>query len=319
MKRLVYILSLLLICAPVMRAFAAGQNSDKAASKIEKVKRSVAKVGVGSKARATITLNDGSKVKGYVYSAGEEDFVMRDHKTDAPTTIKYAEVKSIKAGNNTYVNYVDALNMALPSFVRIGIMDKKDADVAAAQTLFTYAEKTAGTHGLFNVAKGLWWRDASFVGTNTYWSRGNGWAIAAMAKLLKVLPAGPFRTEVLNVFTKMAAAIAPLQRSDGFWNADLGPSTTFAGPETSGTAFFTYAMAYGISAGILPAATYKPVVEKAWQGMVTKAVHSNGLLGFVQGPGKQPSDHQPVKATDTAAYGVGGFLLAGSQLTAIES
>src|SRR5438067_2466521 len=92
-----------------------------------------------------------------------------------------AEVKSIKAGNNTYVNYVDALNMALPSFVRIGIMDKKDADVAAAQTLFTYAEKTAGTHGLFNVAKGLWWRDASFVGTNTYWSRGNGWAIAAMA------------------------------------------------------------------------------------------------------------------------------------------
>ena len=41
--------------------------------------------------------------------------------------------------------------------------------------------------------------------------------------------------------------------------------------------------------------------------------------GFVQGPGKQPSDHQPVKATDTAAYGVGGFLLAGSQLTAIES
>ena len=95
MKRLVYLLCLLLIFAPAMRAFAAGQNSDKAASKIEKVKRSVAKVGVGSKARATITLNDGSKVKGYVYSAGEEEFVMRDHKTDAPTTIKYAEVKSI--------------------------------------------------------------------------------------------------------------------------------------------------------------------------------------------------------------------------------
>jgi len=78
-----------------MQAFAAGQNTDKAASKIEKVKRNVAKVGVGSKARATITLNDGSKVKGYVYSAGEEDFVIRDRKTDAPTTIKYADVKSV--------------------------------------------------------------------------------------------------------------------------------------------------------------------------------------------------------------------------------
>jgi len=95
MKRLVYILSLLLICAPAMRVFAAGQNSDKAASRIEKVKRNVAKVGVGAKARATITLNDGSKVKGYVYSAADEDFVIRNHKTDAPTTIKYTDVKSI--------------------------------------------------------------------------------------------------------------------------------------------------------------------------------------------------------------------------------
>lgn len=95
MKRLVYLLSLLLICTPAMRAFAAGQNSDQATSKIEKAKKNVAKLGVGSKAKATITLNDGSKVKGYVYSAGEEDFVIRDRKTDTPTTVRYAEVKSI--------------------------------------------------------------------------------------------------------------------------------------------------------------------------------------------------------------------------------
>jgi hypothetical protein len=95
MKRLVYLLSLLLICAPAMRTFAAGQSTDKATSRIEKTKKSVAKLGVGSKAKATITLNDGSKVKGYVYSAGDEDFVMRDRKTDAPTTIKYVDVKSV--------------------------------------------------------------------------------------------------------------------------------------------------------------------------------------------------------------------------------
>ena len=95
MKRIVYLLSLLLICAPAMRVFAAGQNSDKTASKIEREKKKVAKLGVGSKAKATITLNDGSKVKGYVYSAGDEDFVIRDRKTDAPTTVKYANVKSV--------------------------------------------------------------------------------------------------------------------------------------------------------------------------------------------------------------------------------
>jgi hypothetical protein len=81
--------------APAVRTFAAGQNSDKAASKIEKAKKNVAKLGVGSKAKATITLQDGSKVKGYVYSAGDEDFVIRDRKTDAPTTVRYADVKSI--------------------------------------------------------------------------------------------------------------------------------------------------------------------------------------------------------------------------------
>jgi hypothetical protein len=95
MKKIVYLLSLLLICTPAMRTFAAGQSSDKTAGKIEKARKNVAKLGVGSKAKATITLNDGSKVKGYVYSAGDEDFVIHDRKTDAPTTVKYIDVKSV--------------------------------------------------------------------------------------------------------------------------------------------------------------------------------------------------------------------------------
>ena len=45
----------------------------------------------------------------------------------------------------------------------------------------------------------------------------------------------------------------------------------------------------------------------------------NGRLGYVQGPGSKPADHQPVKATDTAAYGVGGFLIAGAELTRLYS
>ena len=95
MNKFIYLLSLLLICAPAMRAFAAGQNNDKAAIQIQKAKKNVAKLGVGSKAKATITLNDGSKVKGYVYTVGDEDFVIRNRKTDAPTTVRYAEVKSV--------------------------------------------------------------------------------------------------------------------------------------------------------------------------------------------------------------------------------
>ncbi len=95
MKRLVYLLSLLLILTSAANSFAAGRKTDDSAARIEKAKRNVVKLGVGSKAKAMITLNDGSKVKGYVYSAGDEDFVIRDRKTDAPTTVRYADVKSV--------------------------------------------------------------------------------------------------------------------------------------------------------------------------------------------------------------------------------
>ena len=94
MKKLAYLLSLLLLLTPLMQALG-GQKTDNTSAKIEHAKKNVAKLGVGSKARATIMRNDGSKVKGYVYSAGDEDFVIRDRKTDASTTIKYSDVKSL--------------------------------------------------------------------------------------------------------------------------------------------------------------------------------------------------------------------------------
>jgi len=96
MKKLSCLLSVLLLLAPVTQTLAARQKTDRPATTIEHIKSRVAKLGVGSKARATITLNDGAKVKGiYVYSAGDEDFVIRDRKTDASTSIRYADVKKI--------------------------------------------------------------------------------------------------------------------------------------------------------------------------------------------------------------------------------
>jgi rhamnogalacturonyl hydrolase YesR len=210
--------------------------------------------------------------------------------------------------------------MAMPSFARIGVRDNSPATLDAMQKLFNYTEKVAGGKGLFSEADGLWWRDAKYVNTKTFWSRGNGWAAMAMAKVLQWLPAGdPRRAEYQRVLVTMAAKLASIQRSDGFWNVDLGNANDFPGPETTGTAMFTFAITWGINHNILPAATYRPVVEKAWNGMVSTAVHKNGLLGYCQGTGQRPSDGQPVTATSTSAVGVGAFLLAGSQLAALEA
>ena len=89
MKKLSLLMTLVLILLPIAHVAAQTQTS------IEKAKKNVARLGVGSKAKATITRNDGTKVKGYVYSAGDEDFVIRDRNTDAPTTVRYADVKNV--------------------------------------------------------------------------------------------------------------------------------------------------------------------------------------------------------------------------------
>jgi len=89
MKKLSFLMTLVLILLPIAQVAAQTQTN------IEKAKKNVARLGVGSKAKATITRNDGTKVKGYVYSAGEEDFVIRDRNTDAPTTVRYADVKNV--------------------------------------------------------------------------------------------------------------------------------------------------------------------------------------------------------------------------------
>jgi unsaturated rhamnogalacturonyl hydrolase len=118
-------------------------------------------------------------------------------------------------------------------------------------------------------------------------------------------------------YKDMLKALLPLQRSDGFWNASLKDSTHFGGKELSGTALFTYGMAWGINNGYLNKKEYLPAVLKAWNALAADCVHEDGALGYVQGTGKEPKDGQPVTYTskpDFEDYGLGCFLLAGTEV-----
>ncbi|GLZ35089.1 hypothetical protein Lesp02_72760 [Lentzea sp. NBRC 105346] len=211
---------------------------------------------------------------------------------------------TIATGKTDYWTWVDALHMAMPVFARLGHADYGDK-------LYKWTRARLWDNG-------LWWRDSKYVNKNVYWSRGNGWAIAALAKTLDVLPASsPYRASYVADLRAMAGRLAQVQRSDGFWNVNLGDPKNYPGPETSGTAFFTYGLAWGVRTGVLDAATYRPVALRGWDGMVKTALHQSGKLGYVQGQGQQPSDHQPVGRDDTANFGVGAFLLAATQVARI--
>ena len=89
------LVAVVLLFSAVPQSAVARQSSSQAPT-VEAVKSKIARMGVGAKAKATIRLKNGTKVKGYVAQAGENDFVMRDRKTDAPTTILYADVLKVE-------------------------------------------------------------------------------------------------------------------------------------------------------------------------------------------------------------------------------
>jgi unsaturated rhamnogalacturonyl hydrolase len=221
--------------------------------------------------------------------------------------------------------WIDALQMAMPVFTRLGVLYKDSSYFQKMYQLYHHTKTIQGGHGLYNPEEHLWWRDKDFTppykepnGQNCYWSRGNGWVLAALVRVLSLLPlSDAHRPEYLQNYLDMVNALVPLQRADGFWNVSLHDSTHFGGREVTGTALFTYGLAWGIRQGFLDKKVYEPVVMKAWNGLAGDALHPDGMLGFVQGTGKEPKDGQPVgydKIPDFEDFGLGCFLLAGSEV-----
>jgi rhamnogalacturonyl hydrolase YesR len=220
--------------------------------------------------------------------------------------------------------WIDALYMAMPVFTRLGVLQNDEAYFEKMHSLYL---NTKVTRKLYNSDLGLWYRDESFAppyttpnGRGSYWSRGNGWVFGAHVRVIQLLPENnPHRAEYIETFQKMALALKNCQRTDGFWNVSLDDPNDFGGPETSGTAFFTYGMAWGVNNGLLDSTLYAPVIASAWNGLTTKAVHDDGFLGYVQGVGSNPASSQPVTYYTTADFGVGAFLLAGSEVAKLAT
>ncbi len=234
----------------------------------------------------------------------------------------------------------------MPAFAKLSILNSNI--ISALKTNYTYSPQMFSwfhniqsvygrSNGLYNATDHLWWRDTNFMANYTasdgtkqkcYWSRGNGWAFVALARTMDVLPTNDLHyADYLQTFTNMAVAVKAVQRPDGFWNVNLGYTNDYPGPESSGTACFTYGLAWGILHGYLDTNTYLPAVINGWNALAVGALHhstgtDNGFLGYVQGSGSKPADHQPVTYTsvpDFDDFGLGLFLLAGSQIYALSS
>jgi len=212
--------------------------------------------------------------------------------------------------------WCDSLFMAPPA---LAMLAKQTGDRRYTDLLTRLWKKTSDY--LYDPAESLYFRDSRYFkskeanGQKMFWSRGNGWVMGGLVRVLDALPAGdPSRAMFETQFKQMAARIAKLQTKDGTWHASLLDPASFPNPESSGTGFYCYSLAWGIRHGLLDSATYRPVVNRAFKALVG-AVDPNGHLGWVQPIGQDP---KKVLASDTETYGVGAFFLAATEVSQLK-
>ena len=224
---------------------------------------------------------------------------------------KTNDLRFVKGARDRWA-WCDALFMGPPSWLRLyaATSDKKYLD-------FMDREWWVTSGYLYDKEEHLYFRDSTYFdkreanGKKVYWSRGNGWVLAGLARVLQVMPPEfAHRKLYQQQYQEMAAKIATLQQDDGLWRASLLDPQSYPLKETSGSGFYTFALAWGINRGVLDRANYEPVVRKAWKGLVA-CVTPEGKLEHVQPIGADPKKFEP---TQSEVYGVGAFLLAGSEM-----
>ncbi len=208
--------------------------------------------------------------------------------------------------------WCDALFMAPAGLARMSAITGDRKYVLAMDREWTLTQEH-----LYNPQQRLFYRDASYFtkreanGEPVYWTRGNGWVLAGTANVLQAMALDdPLRPKYLRLFQDMSQRIASLQQPDGLWRPSLLDPQSYSLPEVSGSAFFVYALAWGVNHGVLDRAIYGPVIERAWAAMLLH-VYSDGRLGCIQPIGAAPGAFTP---TSSYVYGVGGFLLAGREM-----
>lgn len=219
--------------------------------------------------------------------------------------------------------WCDSLFMAPPAFAALTQRTGDSKYLEYMNTAFWDS-----VEHLLDPETGLFYRDYRYIpdgnggelreanGNKVFWSRGIGWVLAAIPRLLARMPEDyPHRDKYLALFTALAAEVIKYQQVDGFWRTSLLDPENFPAPESSATALFCYGLAWGIKQGHLDAETYMPVVETSWAALQT-CIHENGMMGWVQLPAFNPRD---VAFEHNIDYGAGAFLLAATAVADLVS
>jgi len=209
-------------------------------------------------------------------------------------------------------SWCDALFMGPPAWARLSAVtgDPRYLDFAIRNWWLT-------SDYLYDRDEHLYFRDSRFFeqreanGSKVFWGRGNGWVMGGLVRMLQYIPEQHAeRARFITQYRAMAQRLLSLQQADGLWRPSLLDPVNYSSRESSGTALYTYALAWGVNQGLLARAQFEPAVQKAWQAL-SSHVLADGKLIHVQPIGEDPRKFDP-QSSDV--FAVGGFLLAGSEM-----
>lgn len=236
-----------------------------------------------------------------------------------PNAYKIARAKEVMnyecaSSATDYWYWSDALYMVMPVMTKLYKVTGNKMYLDKLYKNFSYADNL-----MYDKDSHLYYRDAKYIypehktvkGNKDFWSRGDGWVFAGLAKVLQDMPKSyEHYSYFLQRFKELASSIAKCQQKKGYWTRSLLDAEEANGPETSGTAFFTYGLLWGMNHGILDVATYKPVVDKSWNYLSNVALQNDGSVGYVQPIGEKAIKGQQLTAKNISNFGTGAFLLA---------
>lgn len=273
--------------------------------------------------------NDKSKWRYETYGEGDEFVLFGDYQICfqtyvdlynlQPDNYKIARAREVmeyqmNTPNNDYWWWADGLYMVMPVMTKLY---RVTGNPRYLEKLYEYICHSDSI--MLDKETGLYYRDAKYVypkhrstnGKKDFWARGDGWVLAGLAKVLKDLPAEyKHRQFFVDKFVRMAETVAATQQPEGYWTRSMMDPDHAPGPETSGTAFFTYGLLWGVNNGYLDKEQYLPVIRKAWSYLSKTALQKDGRVGYVQPIGEKAIPGQIVDENSTAPFGVGAFLLA---------
>jgi len=237
----------------------------------------------------------------------------------SPEPYKVARAKEVMnyvatSSDVDYWFWSDALYMVMPVMVKMYKLTGDNAYLDKMWRCWSYANSI-----MWDDKEGLYYRDAKYVypghttasGKKDFWARGNGWVVAAFAKVLKDLPYDDIhRTTYIDYYKRMADAVVACQQTQGFWSRSMLDESQAPGYETSGTALIVYGLQWGVNNGILSKEKYQATIDRAWSYLVDVALQNDGSIGYVQPIGERAIPGQIVDRNSTANFGTGAFLLA---------